>query len=317
MELRNARVLVTGGAGFVGGHLVRELRARGATEVIVPRRRDYDLLEGAAARRLLADARPDLVVHLAGRIGGIGANRDNPAVFLYENLMMGLQLLEECRLHGVAKVVTVGSVCAYPKLTPIPFREEDLWNGYPEETNAPYGLAKRMLLAQGQAYRAQHGMNVVHLVPANLYGPGDHFDTASSHVIPALIGKVQRALDRGDAAVEAWGTGAASREFLYVEDAARGLCMAAATFDGPEPVNLGTGVEIRIAELAALLASLMGFTGEIRFDARMPDGQPHRRLDTSRAETLFGFRATTTLEDGLRRTIDWYRSRRAGSSLDR
>ena len=313
MDLRGRRVVVTGGAGFLGSHVVEELRACGAS-VFVPRKRDHDLVEREACRRLLADSRPDLVIHLAGRVGGIGANRENPGSFFFDNLMMGVQLVEECRLHGVAKVVTVGTICAYPKLSPVPFREEDLWNGYPEETNAPYGLAKKMLLVQGQAYRQQYGMNVIHLLPVNLYGPRDNFDPSSSHVIPALIKKCHDALDRGDAHIEVWGTGSASREFLYVEDAARGIRMAAEAYDGPEPVNLGAGFEITIRDLASLICRIMGFAGEIRWDATKPDGQPRRRLDTSRAERLFSFRATTGFEEGLRRTIVWYRQRRSAAT---
>jgi GDP-L-fucose synthase len=313
MRLAGGKAVVTGGAGFLGRHAVAALRERGAS-VLVPRRKDYDLVEREAARRLLREAQPDLVVHLAARVGGIGANRENPGSFFYENLMMGAQLLEECRLQGVAKVVTVGTICSYPKFTPVPFREEDLWNGYPEETNAPYGLAKKMLLVQGQAYRQQYGMNVIHLLPVNLYGPGDNFDPASSHVIPALIKKVQDALDSGAGWIEVWGTGRASREFLYVEDAARGIALAAESYDGPEPVNLGAGFEILIRDLVALITRLMGFGGEVRWDPGKPDGQPRRSLDTSRAERLFGFRATTGFEQGLRRTIDWYRAQRAGSA---
>jgi GDP-L-fucose synthase len=313
MSLRDRRVVVTGGSGFLGSHVVERVRAEGAAEVFVPRKRDYDLVEREACRRLLRDTRPDLVIHLAARVGGIGANRDNPGSFFYENLMMGVQLLEEGRLQGVAKVLNVGTICAYPKLTPVPFREEELWNGYPEETNAPYGLAKKMLLVQGQAYRQQYGMNVIHLLPVNLYGPRDNFDPGSSHVIPALIKKCQDALDAGASFIEVWGTGKASREFLYVEDAARGVVAAAMNYDGAEPVNLGAGFEITIGDLIELIARLMGFTGERRFDATKPDGQPRRSLDTSRAERLFGFRATTSFEDGLRRTIAWYRASRSGA----
>ncbi len=306
MNLAGSSVVVTGGAGFLGRHVVDELNRRGA-KVVVPRQRDYDLVDRDACRRLLVDTRPDLVLHLAALVGGIGANRENPGSFFFANLMMGVHLVEECRLRGVAKVLTVGTICSYPKFTPVPFREDDLWNGYPEETNAPYGLAKKMLLVQGQAYRQQYGMNVVHLLPVNLYGPGDNFDPGSSHVIPALIKKVQDAIDQGQDAVEVWGTGKASREFLYVEDAARGICLAAEGYDGADPVNLGAGFEISIRELASLIARLMGFAGQIRWDPNQPDGQPRRSLDTARAEERFGFRATTSFEDGLKRTIEWYR----------
>jgi GDP-L-fucose synthase len=309
MSVKGRSIVVTGGAGFLGSHVVADLRSRGA-EVVVPRRKDYDLVEREGARRLVADVRPDVVVHLAARVGGIGANRENPGSFFFDNLMMGVQLVEECRLQGVGKIVTVGTICSYPKLTPVPFREEDLWHGYPEETNAPYGLAKKMLLVQGQAYRQQYGMNVIHLLPVNLYGPGDNFDPSSSHVIPALVKKCQDALDAGARAIEVWGTGNASREFLYVEDAARGIGLATEGYDGAEPVNLGAGFEITIRDLVELIARLMGFTGEIRWDPAKPDGQPRRCLDTSRAERLFGFRATTGFEEGLRRTIEWYRKRR-------
>jgi GDP-L-fucose synthase len=305
--LRGRRVVVTGGAGFLGSHVVSDLRERGA-EVEVPRKAQYDLVEAGAAERLLGDARPDVVVHLAARVGGIGANRDNPGAFFYDNLMMGVQLLEACRRHGVAKVVTVGTICSYPKLTPVPFREEELWNGYPEETNAPYGLAKKMLLVQGQAYRQQYGTNAIHLLPVNLYGPEDNFDPASSHVIPALIKKYQDAMDAGESSIEVWGTGRASREFLYVEDAARGIGLATERYDGAEPVNLGAGFEITIRDLVELIGKVMGFRGEVRWDAAKPDGQPRRSLDTSRAERLFGFRAATSFESGLRRTIEWYRA---------
>ena len=311
MNLAGRRIVVTGGAGFLGRHVVAELRRSGVTEVVVPRRKDYDLVERQAARRLLQEARPQLVLHLAARVGGIGANRENPGSFFYDNLMMGVQLLEECRLQGIEKVVTVGTICAYPKFTPVPFREEDVWNGYPEETNAPYGLAKKMLLVQGQAYRQQYGLDVIHLLPVNLYGPHDNFDPTSSHVIPALIKKCEEALAQGAGAIEVWGTGKASREFLYVEDAARGICMAAADYSGPEPVNLGAGFEITIKDLVELIAGLVGFKGQIRWDPNKPDGQPRRCLDISRAEREFGFRATTGFEEGLRRTIEWYRRERS------
>jgi len=310
MELNGKTVVVTGGSGFLGSHVVDLLKQRGTGRVVVPRKKDYDLVLGDGARRMIEDTRPDVIIHLAARVGGIGANRDNPGLFFYENLMMGVQLLEEARKAAVPKVVTIGTICAYPKLTPVPFREDELWNGYPEETNAPYGLAKKMLLVQGQAYRQQYGTNAVHLLPVNLYGPRDNFDPASSHVIPALIRKCMEAIEQGQAAMEVWGTGAASREFLYVEDAAEGIVRATERYDGPEPVNLGAGFEIRIRDLVTLIARLTGFTGEIRWDAGKPDGQPRRCLDTSRAERLFGFRAQTPFEDGLGRTIDWYRQHR-------
>src|SRR5688572_12635120 len=306
MGIDRKRIVVTGGAGFVGGYVVKELRARGA-DVTVPRKKDYDLVDREACRRLLRDTKPDVVVHLAARVGGIGANRAHPGLFFFENLMMGVQLTEECRLAGVSKLVNLGTICSYPKFTPVPFREDALWDGYPEETNAPYGLAKKMLLVQGQAYRDEYGMNVIHLLPVNLYGPGDNFDPATSHVIPALISKFQESIDAGTPSVELWGTGKASREFLYVEDAARAIRMATETFDGPEPVNLGAGFEITIADLARRIAALMNFTGEIRWDTTKPDGQPRRSLDTSRAAQLFGFRAEVAFDEGLRRTIAWYR----------
>jgi GDP-L-fucose synthase len=312
MDFRGKRIIVTGGAGFLGGRVVSTLRESGASEVVVPRRRDFDLVDRDACRRLIAEARPDLVIHLAARVGGIGANRDNPGLFFYENLMMGVQLIEECRIQKVSKVVTVGTICSYPKFTPVPFREEELWNGYPEETNAPYGLAKKMLLVQGQAYRQQYAMDIIHVLPVNLYGPGDNFDPGSSHVIPALIKKCQDAIDEGAPSIEVWGTGRASREFLYVDDAARGICQSALQFSGPEPVNIGAGFEILIRDLVQLIARLMDFKGAILWDTSKPDGQPRRSLDTARAERLFGFRAATSFEDGLRRTIEWYRANRAG-----
>jgi GDP-L-fucose synthase len=311
MSLAGRRIVVTGGSGFLGSHVVEELQRCGARDVVVPRKKDFDLVDGAAARRLLSESRPEIVVHLAARVGGIGANRENPGVFFYDNLMMGVQLLEACRAAGVPKVVTVGTICSYPKLTPVPFREEYLWDGYPEETNAPYGLAKKMLLVQSQAYRQQYGTNAIHLLPVNLYGPRDNFDPGLSHVIPALIKKIQDALDSGAGHVDVWGTGRASREFLYVEDAARGIVLATEHYDGAEPVNLGAGFEILIRDLVDTVARLMDFRGEIRWDADKPDGQPRRSLDTSRAERLFGFRATTSFEEGLRRTIEWYRAERA------
>jgi GDP-L-fucose synthase len=300
------RVMVTGGAGFLGSSVVRQLAGAGATNVSVPRSAEYDLRTRDGVERALADAAPDVVIHLAAVVGGIGANRANPGRFFYENAIMGIELMEQARLMGVAKFVAVGTVCAYPKFTPVPFREENLWDGYPEETNAPYGLAKKMLLIQAQAYRDQYGFDAIYLLPVNLYGPGDNFDPASSHVIPALIKKCLDARDNGDAAIDVWGTGSASREFLFVDDAAEGIVLAAERFDGREPVNLGVGHEITIKELVGLIARLTGFQGEIRWDATKPDGQPRRALDVSRARDWFGFQARTSFEDGLRRTIDWY-----------
>jgi len=300
------RVMVTGGAGFLGSAVVRRLHEVGATEIFVPKVEDYDLRKLADIDRALADGRPDLVIHLAAVVGGIGANRENPGRFFYDNAIMGIQLIEQARLAGVAKFVAIGTVCAYPKFTPVPFREDELWNGYPEETNAPYGLAKKMLLVQSQAYRDQYGFNAIYLLPVNLDGPGDNFNPESSHVIPALIKKCVDARERGDTFIEAWGTGAASREFLYVEDAARGIVLAAERYDGRDPVNLGVGSEITIRDLTELIARLTGFRGEIRWDPSKPDGQPRRALDTSRAREAFGFAASTSFEDGLRATIERY-----------
>jgi GDP-L-fucose synthase len=302
------RVVVTGGAGFLGRFIVERLRAFTDVEVFVPRRAEYNLIEAADIKRLFAETRPDLVIHLAAVVGGIGANQKNPGKFFYENLMMGVQLIEQARLHGVRKFVATGTVCAYPKFTPTPFREDDLWNGYPEETNAPYGLAKKMMLVQSQSYRKQYGFNSIFLLPANLYGPGDNFDLESSHVIPALIRKCIEAREAGKPFVEAWGTGNASREFLYVADCADAILRAAAKYDESEPVNLGSGSEIKISELLQLIARLTRFAGDIRWQSDKPDGQPHRSLDVSRAYEKFGFQARVTLEDGLRKTIDWYES---------
>jgi GDP-L-fucose synthase len=305
-SLVGKRVLVTGGAGFLGRYVGEELRKYEPAAVFAPRRAEYDLTEQADVRRLLDDRRPDVVIHLAALVGGIGANREHPGRFFYANAVMGVQLMEEARRRGVAKFVTVGTICSYPKHTPVPFREDDLWAGYPEETNAPYGLAKKMLLVQGQAYRREYGFNAITLLPVNLYGPGDNFHPKSSHVIPALINKVVEARDAGRDHVDVWGTGSASREFLFVRDAAEGVVAAADRYDDPEPVNLGTGREITIRALAELICELCGFRGELRWDPSKPDGQPRRCLDTTRARERFGWQATTGFRDGLRQTIDWY-----------
>jgi len=297
------RALVTGGGGFLGSHLVARLQSRG-DEVFVARRADYDLTLAEDAARLFDDSRPELVFHLAAEVGGIGANQANPGRYWYANLIMGANVLELSRLHGVSKVVVAGTVCAYPKLTPTPFREDDLWNGYPEETNAPYGVAKKAVLVGAQSYRAQYGLDAVFLLPANLYGPRDNFDLETSHVIPALIRKMLAGTEQ----VVLWGDGSPTREFLYVDDAAEAFVLAGDRYSGAEPVNIGTGVEISIRELALTIAELTGFTGEIVWDESMPNGQPRRRLDTTRAEDLLGFRASTSLREGLERTIEWYRS---------
>ena len=301
------KILVTGGAGFLGSHLVERIRGEGL-DPFVARRRDYDLTEMADTARLFEDARPELVIHLAAEVGGIGANRANPGRYWYANLMMGAHVLEQARIHEVSKVLVLGTICAYPKFTPVPFREEELWNGYPEETNAPYGVAKNALLVGGQGYREQYGLNSIHLLPVNLYGPRDNFDLETSHVIPALIRKMIEAEAGGDREVVLWGDGSPTREFLYVEDAAEGIWLAARRYDGAEPVNLGTGHEIAIKDLAGLIAEATGFTGEIVWDTSKPNGQPRRRLDVSRAEELFGFRARTSFREGLERTVAWYRA---------
>ena len=310
LDLPSQRIVVTGGAGFLGGFVVEALRARGCRDIFVPRRADYDLVDPVHVRRMYDDFRPDLVIHLAAVVGGIGANREHPGEFFYQNMAMGLFLLEEARLRQIRKFVALGTICAYPKFTPVPFREEDLWNGYPEETNAPYGLAKKMMLVQSQAYRQQYGFNSIFLLPVNLYGPRDNFNPASSHVIPALIKKCIEARDSGTPEVVVWGTGQASREFLYVADCAEAIVLAAERYDGAAPVNIGAGFEIQIKDLVALIAKLTGFTGRIAWDASKPDGQPRRMLDTSRAERLFGFKAYTGFEEGLRAAIDWYEQHR-------
>lgn len=304
------RILVTGGAGFLGSHVVDLLRAEGE-DPFVARRRDYDLIDPAATRRLFADARPELVFHLAAEVGGIGANREHPGRYWHANLAMGLNVLEESRRAAVEKLVLVGTICAYPELTPVPFREDDLWAGYPEPTNAPYGVAKRALLTGAQAYREQYRLNAIYLLPVNLYGPRDDFDLRTSHVVPALIRKMLDARDAGAGSVVLWGDGRPTREFLYVEDCAEALVLAARRYDGREPVNLGTGEEISIRDLAALVAEITGFDGEISWDVSKPGGQARRRLDVSRAEALLGFRARTLLRAGLERTVTWYAEHRA------
>ena len=308
-DLRARRVMVTGGAGFLGRSVVQRLQKSGAAHVFVPRSSDFDLRTIEGVQDALAQGTPDVVIHLAAVVGGIGANREKPGRFLHDNAVMGLHLMEGARLAGVEKFVQIGTVCSYPKYTPVPFKESDLWQGYPEETNAPYGIAKKLLLVQGQAYREQYGFNVIHLIPVNLYGPGDNFDPASSHVIPALVKKCLDARAAGDDHIDVWGTGSASREFLYVDDAAEGIVLATDRYDHPDPVNLGVGHEITIRDLATRIARLTRFEGEIRWDTSKPDGQPRRALDTSRARERFGFTARTSFEEGLRRTIDWYEAK--------
>jgi GDP-L-fucose synthase len=302
------RVTVTGGAGFLGSFVVAKLRDRGCQDVFIPRSRDYDLVEMGSVKRLYRDARPDILIHLAARVGGIGANRANPGKFFYDNLLMGTQLIEQGRLFNIGKFVAIGTVCSYPKFASVPFREEDLWNGYPEETNAPYGLAKKMLLVQSQSYRAQYGLNSIFLVPVNLYGPGDNFDLEQSHVVPAIIRKCIEAKESGRAEIVCWGDGTPTREFLYVEDCAEAIVLAAEKYDKSDPVNIGTGSEISIKDLTQLIAELTGFHGNIVWDKSKPNGQPRRCLDISRAKDLFGFVAKTSFRAGLQKTIEWYKS---------
>lgn len=308
MDWANKRVCITGGAGFLGSFVVEELYRRGARDLFVPRSADYDLTTEAGVARMFCDAQPDVFIHLAAVVGGIGANKDNPGSFFYANAMMGIQSIEYARRHNVEKTVIAGTICAYPKFTQVPFREDDLWNGYPEETNAPYGIAKKALLVQCQAYREQYGMNAIYLLPVNLYGPRDNFDPHSSHVIPALIRKCVEAKERGDSELRAWGDGTPTREFLYVEDAARGIVMAAEGYNAQEPVNLGSGMEISIRDLTETIARLCDFEGTIVWEVDKPNGQPRRQLDVSRAQAEFGFKAATPFEDGLRKTIEWYQT---------
>ena len=306
------RVVVTGGAGFLGGYVIEGLQKWGCKNIGVPKIEDYDLVNLKDITEMYDDMKPDIVIHLAAVVGGIGANREHPGEFFYKNLMMGIQLIEQGRIRNIEKFVAIGTVCAYPKFTPVPFKEEDLWNGYPEETNAPYGLAKKMLLVQSQAYRAEFGFNSIFLLPVNLYGPGDNFDPASSHVIPALIKKCVDAIDSGADHIDCWGTGKVSREFIYVADAAEGILLATEHFNGAEPVNIGAGFEITIKSLVEKIVQLTGFKGGIRWDSSKPDGQPRRRLDVSKAKEYFGFEAKTSFDEGLKATINWYMANHEG-----
>ncbi len=305
-DLKNKSLVITGGDGFLGRFLVRTLEERGFGNIFIPKIKDYDLRKIDDVIKMYSDSKADIAIHLAAVVGGIGANRENPGSFFYDNLIMGVQLMEFARKTGVEKFVAIGTICAYPKYTPVPFREEDLWNGYPEETNAPYGLAKKMLLVQSQAYRQQYGFNSIFLLPVNLYGPGDNFDPKSSHVIPALIRKFYEAKLNGDNEVVVWGTGKATREFLYVEDCANAVADATEKYNGPEPVNIGAGFEISIKDLAEKIKDIVGFSGKITWDVSKPDGQPRRCLDTSKAEKEFGFKAKVKFDEGLRKTIEWY-----------
>jgi GDP-L-fucose synthase len=306
LSLAEKRICVTGGAGFLGTHLIKQLHQRGAKDIFIPRIEDYDLVDGDAIRRMFRDSSAEVIIHLAAHVGGIGANRERPAEFFYDNLMMGAQLMHEAYKFGVEKFVAIGTVCAYPKFTPVPFKEDDLWKGYPEETNAPYGLAKKMLLVQSQAYRDQYGFNSIFLLPVNLYGPGDNFDPRSSHVIPALIRKCIEARQKGEDHIVVWGDGTPTREFIYVDDAARAIALATERYEKSDPVNIGSGFEISIKELVEKIARITGFTGDLVWDTTKPNGQPRRALDTSRAKNEFGFEASTDFEEGLQRTIDWY-----------
>jgi len=313
--LATKRILVTGGAGFLGRYVVRKLEEGGCKEIFVPRSKDYNLVEMEAVKRLYRDAKPDIAIHLAAKVGGIGVTSEKPGEFFYDNLMMGLQMMEQGRLFGIEKFVAIGTVCAYPKNIPTPFKEEELWNGYPEETNAPYGLAKKMTLVQAQAYRQQYGFNAIYLLPVNLYGTGDNFDPKTSHAIPALIKKCLDAVDEGKEEIVVWGTGKPTREYLYVEDAAEGIILATEKYDKSEPVNLGSGFEISIRDLVGLIAKLTGFKGQIIWDTSKPDGQPRRLFDSSRAEKEFGFKAKTGFEEGLVKTVEWYKEQRVKGLL--
>ncbi len=308
--LTGKRVLVTGGSGFLGNSVVAQLRQANVADIFVPRSKDYNLVDNESVKRLYADSRPEVVIHLAAKVGGIGANRLNPGSFFYDNLMMGVQVLEQARLYDVQKCVAIGTICCYPKFTPVPFSEDELWNGYPEETNAPYGLAKKMLLVQSQAYRAQYAFNSIFLMPVNLYGPGDNFDPETSHVIPALIKKCVDAMVDGKDHITVWGSGAATREFLYVDDCAQAIVFAAEQYNRSEPVNIGSGMEISIKKLVQMIVEYSGFTGSIKWDTSKPDGQPRRCLDTQRAQNEFGFTATTPFDQGLQKTISWYKKQR-------